>query len=238
MSFKSNYLIILKKVYKRLFTDYPNVKIKVVASTERHGSVYGGWHILKDSLNENSVVYSVGIGKDISFDISIIKKYSCSILGYDPTPGIEDWIKNQNLDAAFKFIPKGLSNINGSLKFYKPKNANNISHSTEVASHTDSDFIEVPCVTLNQMLSDNNHSKIDLLKMDIEGEELNVIDDILSKDLIIDQLLIEFHHFFSSSNTKITEVYIDKLDKAGFELFYISDSFCEYSFLKKQALHD
>ena len=166
----------LKKFYRKIFKDTPNVKTKIKIATERHGSVYGGWHIKRDSLNRDSVVYSVGIGKDISFDISVIEKYGCLIYGYDPTPGLDEWVKLNQVNSLFKFFPYGLSDKNGKLKFYKPKVKGNISHSTEIADHTDSEYFEVPCLTLEQMIFDNKHSKIDLLKMDIEGEELKFID--------------------------------------------------------------
>jgi hypothetical protein len=39
---------------------------------EKLGTNYGGWFIPKDcNLNENSIIYSVGVGEDISFDINI-----------------------------------------------------------------------------------------------------------------------------------------------------------------------
>ena len=39
-------------------------------------------------------------------------------------------------------------------------------------------------------------SRIDILKMDIEGAEYDVIDDIINSPVPIAQVLIEFHHRF------------------------------------------
>ena len=50
------------------------------------GTVYGGWDIPENiRLNENSIVYSVGVGEDISFDLKLQDKYNCKIRLIDPT---------------------------------------------------------------------------------------------------------------------------------------------------------
>ena len=41
---------------------------------EKLGTNYGGWFIPKEcKLDENSIVYSAGVGEDISFDIKIFE---------------------------------------------------------------------------------------------------------------------------------------------------------------------
>ena len=53
---------------------------------EKLGTNYGGWYLPKNcDLNENSVVYSIGVGEDISFDIHLQSKYKCNIILVDPT---------------------------------------------------------------------------------------------------------------------------------------------------------
>ena len=53
---------------------------------DRLGTIYGGWILPKDiELNEDSVVYSAGVGEDVSFDMLLSDKYKCNILLIDPT---------------------------------------------------------------------------------------------------------------------------------------------------------
>ena len=53
---------------------------------ERLGTIYGGWFVPKDiELNENSIVYSGGVGEDISFDLLVSDKYDSNIFLIDPT---------------------------------------------------------------------------------------------------------------------------------------------------------
>ena len=46
---------------------------------EYHGSAYGGWNVAASQLNKDSIIYSFGVGEDISFDTSLIEKYGCNI---------------------------------------------------------------------------------------------------------------------------------------------------------------
>lgn len=76
------------------------------------------------------------------------------------------------------------------------------------------------------------HSKIDLLKMDIEGSEYEVIQNILDERLEITQILIEFHRRFKEISLDESKRAISSLKKSGYKLFNISDSKEEYSFIK------
>lgn len=219
----------IKRYYRYIFKNPPSYIISIRKSVERHGNVYGGWCIIKNSLNKNSIVYSVGIGNDVSFDLSIISKYKCKIFAYDPTPKVSVWIEKQALPSEFLFFPIGLSDHVGNLTFYTPINEMNISHtSVQIGSAIP---VEVECMNLAHMMFLNSHSQIDLLKLDIEGFEFAVIDDILNSSIRPRQLLIEFHHFFPGFGNDKTELAIQKLKSYNYLLYYVSDSFCEYSFI-------
>ena len=58
------------------------------------------WWILpnKKDLNSKSVVYSIGIGTDASFDLELINTFNCEIYGFDPTPKSIRWVK-KNIDS-------------------------------------------------------------------------------------------------------------------------------------------
>ena len=52
----------------------------------RLGTEYGGWYIPKNiQLNNSSIIYSVGVGEDISFDIGLSNIFDPEIFLFDPT---------------------------------------------------------------------------------------------------------------------------------------------------------
>jgi ribosomal protein L4 len=69
--------------------------------------------------------------------------------------------------------------------------------------------------------------------MDIEGAEYAAIRDILKSNLNIQQILIEFHHRFREIGINETKQAIELLRKHGYQIFSISTSREEYSFIKK-----
>ena len=83
------------------------------------GTNYGGWCIpINTALNENSIIYSGGVGEDISFDLQLQDKYGCNIVLIDPTKRALkhfDEIKQYYKQKEFKFSgdiqPDYLSNI-------------------------------------------------------------------------------------------------------------------------------
>jgi FkbM family methyltransferase len=217
----------LKRIYRKLFRNPPKYRIDSKINSERHGSLYGGWNIIPAILDQNSIVYSIGIGRDISFDLSIISQYKCQIFAYDPTPEVKTWINGQNIPREFIFHPVGLSSEDGFLKFYTPKEKGHISHSA--FANDNSLELEVASQRLKTMMMEHKHNHIDLLKMDIEGFEYSIIDDLIECDIKPKQLLIEFHHFFPQVGNDRTEEAIQKLKDYGYQLYYVSNSFCEYS---------
>ena len=81
-------------------------------------------------------------------------------------------------------------------------------------------------------MKSNNHNYLDLLKMDIEGSEYEVIENILNNSIKINQIVVEFHPHLIKNGRKKTQDIIQKLNQKGYKCFGISDTFLEYSFLK------
>jgi FkbM family methyltransferase len=217
-------------VYLKSLNKAPKVKVQIKQQTERHGSSYGGWNIIKNSLSSDSIVYSFGIGEDISFDISLIEKYNVEILAFDPTPKVKQWLANQKLPSKFKYYELALADKNGLVDFFLPENPDYISHSI---IKTNKNSIKVPAKKLSSIMSDLRNDKIDVLKIDIEGAEYAVLHNVLKEKLNITQILVEFHHFFEGISVKDTENIIKQMNEAGYKIFYISPNGFEYSFLKQ-----
>jgi len=190
------------------------------------------WHFFPDKLNGDSVVYSGGVGKDITFEHALVKKFGCSIVLIDPSPtGLETMALSENKIPQFKFHPVALTGQCGTLKLAPPSCVEEGSWSMQRKGSAD---FEVPCVDLSTLLKQNQHQYIDLLKIDIEGAEYEVVDDIIKRRLPIRQLLVEFHHgnIHVPGITRNQTIHaIFKLRAAGF--FLISQNGSNYTFLQR-----
>lgn len=200
--------------------------------TERHGSKYAGWTICPINISKDSVVYSIGVGEDVSFDLSLIEKYGVDIYAFDPTPKSMEWVKSQNLPVKFNFNEYGVANYDGYIKFYPPENPNHVSHTIFEKKATLDRAIMVPVRRLRFIMNEHGHDRIDILKMDIEGSEYAVIEDMIKSDIDVSQLLVEFHHRFENVGIEKTKDAIQLLNNHGFKIFAISPNGEEFSFIR------
>jgi len=79
------------------------------------------------------------------------------------------------------------------------------------------------------------HQSVDILKMDIEGSEYEVIDDLIASGIHPRQILIEFHHRFNNVGVTRTNRTIAALNRSGYRIFYISPKGREYSFISSDT---
>ncbi len=223
---------ILKQILGKDVWNYAQVNIP----KEFHGSEYEGWCVASNMLQPDSIVYSIGIGDDVSFDYSLIQRYQVQIFAYDPTPESIDWISKQNTPESFHFFGEGLAHYDGVAQFYRSKKETNVCHSMTQRKETVKEGIEVPVKRLATLCRQNNHSAISLLKMDIEGAEYDVLDDIMKGDIKIDQILVEFHHRFKNISVNKTKGALSLLNRMGYKIFYVSLKGREYSFIHERLL--
>jgi FkbM family methyltransferase len=152
------------------------------------------WNFCPDGLSADSIIYSAGVGKDITFEHALAKKFGCRIFLFDPSPtGVETMALAENKIPQFTFSPVALAGKCGALKFAPPASGCEEEGSWSM-QRKDTATLEVPCKDLSTLLQINRHDHIDLLKIDIEGCEHEVIDDLLKRRLPVKQLLVEFHY--------------------------------------------
>lgn len=203
----------------------------------RLGSEYGGWTIPKDRLTAQSVCYCVGCGEDISFDLELIRRYSCAVYGFDPTPRSIEFVRRATARIpAYRFADVGIWDRNGTAKFFAPRDSHHVSYSITNLQGTDS-YIEVPTRRLREVLRENGHPRLTLLKLDIEGAESTVIRTILEDAIPIDILLIEFDELGFPTAERIAQIKdnIRTLFSHGYGLFNISRSNFTFVLDGKQA---
>jgi FkbM family methyltransferase len=151
------------------------------------------WTIQVGSIGPNSVVYSAGVGGDVSFEKELVRRFGCRVILLDPSPtGIATMNKPENQDPNIDFRPVGLADSDGDVCFGSPINpAEGFYRRPTSSSASGSSF---RCASLPTLMRDHDHDHIDLLKIDIEGFEYGVLKQICAQKLKVNQICVEFHH--------------------------------------------
>ena len=221
-----------KRFLKRLTGKELRLKVELNVPTIKDG----GWWFTAEHLNENSIVYSLGVGDEVDFDLSIIEKYGVEVFAFDPTPSSIDMLDHSKLPERFHFHPWAVTAEDGTLKFYprlrKDGTKSDVMFTMIAEEQTRNDVIEVPAYSLRTIVGKLQHDRIDILKMDIEGAEYEVLEGLLESPVLPTQLLVEFHHRFVENGLERTYDIIGRLREAGYRIFAISEIGREVSFLK------
>lgn len=150
------------------------------------------WTICPTGLNARSIVYSGGIGSDISFEHELVRRFGCDIVLFDPSPtGVQTMSLPENKIPQFHHFPLALAGHTGALTMAPPLDPEGDSWFARKDAAAN---LEVRCTDLHSLMAENRHDYIDLLKLDIEGSEYEVIDDLLKRRIPIQQICVEFHH--------------------------------------------
>jgi FkbM family methyltransferase len=206
-------------------------RVQVRCESACLGNERAEWCICPDGLSNQSVVYSFGVGEDISFDLELIRRFGAQVHAFDPTPRSIAWVQLQTLPAQFNFHEYGIGAVDGNLMFRPPENPRFVSY--RVASQkTMASSIEAPVHRLATIMKMLGHDEVDVLKMDIEGAEYDVLGDVIASKARVGQLLVEFHHRWEDIGLEKTRDTIRKLNRAGFRIFKVSPTGEEYSFLR------
>jgi FkbM family methyltransferase len=197
----------------------------------RFGSGYGGWDVATIGLDADAVVYAFGVGEDISFDLALIERFGMTVHAFDPTPQSIAWVKRQNPPELFELHEYGLAGFDGEVTFNPPADPAHVSHTMLARPETGARAITVPVKRLTTIMRALGHDHVVVLKMDIEGAEYAVIDDLAVAAVRPLQVLVEFHHRFPEIGVGRTREAVGRLSGMGYRLFSVSATGEEFCFL-------
>jgi FkbM family methyltransferase len=172
------------------------------------------------------IVYGVGAGEDISWDIGMIEKYGANVIIIDPTEKARRHVESVLSTKSYgkdptrvQFLAEGLSDRQGEIVFALPANPDHVSmRSVSMADASMTRTVSASVRRLQDFMSELGHDYLDVLKIDIEGAEYDVLEALLrEKYMPFTQLLVEYHDRFLEGKDKSRHTKLLKnLNDAGF----------------------
>lgn len=141
---------------------------------------------------------------------------NCSVTAFEPNP-LAFYLLNKNItqnnlsNVAIKNV--ALSNRDGSIEFFT-KGRQGMLVASIIKERGGDDCISIQSQKMSDFIKDN---KFDLLKMDIEGAETEVMEDLILAGKIknISAYIIEYHHRIDHNKTSMTD-FIRPFEERGY----------------------
>jgi FkbM family methyltransferase len=189
----------------RRITLYPR------SDVEHVGSGYGGWPVPLGLLDSSSVVYSVGAGEDVSFDIGLIERTGCQVHSFDPTRGAAQYLA-AHPHAGLSFHNIAIWTYSGELRMHCAANPAHIALSAVNLQHTDRS-VSVPCRTIDSIRTECGHSEITLLKLTVDGGEYDLVPNLELARWRTRVLIVNLQH---SRSARVAAKLVANLTDQGF----------------------
>lgn len=168
-------------------------------------------------LDKMETVFDIGANSGL-FSLLAIKKGAKKVYAFEPNQesliNLNEIVKGLNVEV----VDKAVYTKDEDLVFYIDPNNTTIGSISEDHIKNNGSKVEkitVPAVSLKTFFEQNNIDRLSLLKMDIEGAEYDIIEN-LEQEVFdkIDNFLIEYHDNYDNRVEKL----VDKLVKAGFDI--------------------
>ena len=159
----------------------------------------GGYVIDKRFIPLSEVIITCGLNDDWEFEKSFLKiNKKCKVIAFDHTIDKKFWINRFKKDIKHFFLLKKIRlrkiikifSYLDYLKFFRNKNKH---HIIKIVTQN----INYKEITISKILE--NHKNV-ILKIDIEGDEYKILNQIIENTYKINTLIIEFHNIHKNMN--------------------------------------
>lgn len=173
----------------------------------------GGYLVCKNSVKTSTALISFGLNDDCSFEQDFKKKNNIHVICFDCNTGVSLWFKK--FRRALRKIVKGetrllkdfLINIYNYYSFFS-KNSSSL-YKFRIVGKKNNDLSSNE-INISTILKTNNLKKDFFLKIDIEGSEYEILEDVILFAKFLSGLVIEFHDV--DLNLKKISNFINSID--------------------------
>jgi FkbM family methyltransferase len=180
-------------------------------------------HFLQRNIPNGAIFFDIGANIG-SLGLPIVKaKKNIKYFGFEASPGVYEYlVKNfsengiTNFELYNKLVHKDDNQI---LKFYQSE----LYGKSSLAPTYSSEFVMVNSISLDKYCEENNISRIDWMKVDVQGFEIYVFEGMsgLLRNKKVDNILFEFESWAEDQAEVKIGVAKDFIESFGYELFNI-----------------
>jgi FkbM family methyltransferase len=178
----------------------------------------GGKLVCLDLIESGSTIISGGIGRDLEFELDLIRRKHVVVVGIDPTETSAEYVQLQKeryseLRTGLVYLRKALHQDSEGVTLYYRDNDFMSSISAGHSSAKEGVSFHSESISLEDLF--RKYPDASYLKMDIEGAEYGILERL--ERCPIPQVSIEFHHFCVAEYKIVhTIAMIDKLSEMGY----------------------
>ncbi len=231
--FKYNFLIHdeKKKAIRKIYLNYCSPLNNNIISIHQYG-------LSKKYLKNCNYALCFGIGEDLFFEEYLARILNFKVLAGDPTPASIKFMQKKPKIKNLEFISEAIWTENGVKKFFVNDDYNSNKEYSGDGSLTNfrktNTFIYITCHDLKYYMKKLNINEIDVLKMDIEGAAISIIDYCLNNNLYPKQITgeIEIPQIdFEDTISKLENLLSKLKSKYSFFLINQKNRFQKFEFL-------
>jgi len=191
------------------------VPMQAGTSTLALGSDYGGWALPGEVIDASWTCYLVGAGGDVSLELELVSRYGATVRSFDAVAHfVESAREGAGDPPLFSAHHAAIAMKDGPIRMQRSHDP--VSQSVSAAQLYDSaNYVELPGRTLPSLMSELGDTRVELLKLDIEGGEYEVLPTLDLGALGVKLFAAQLHHNATVSQAKRL---IAGLHEQGYEL--------------------
>lgn len=153
-------------------------------------------------LNASSLVFDLG-GYEGQWSSDIFSKYQCNILVFEPFRPFALNIRNRFYkNEKIRVFDFGLGKADEKINLYSNKDASS-------SFKQEGDVHEIEIKNATNFIRENHITQIDLMKVNIEGGEYDLLEELISSGLIIavKNIQVQFHDFVPDALYRMKKIH-------------------------------
>jgi FkbM family methyltransferase len=155
------------------------------------------------NLNKESVVFDIG-GYEGQWASDIFSKYQSNIVIFEPVKEFYENIKERFAqNPKMTIFPFGLGGKNQETEIFLDENASSIL----VNNFANKEMVQIVCIS--DFIIKNRIKKINLMKINIEGSEYDLLENLIETGKInsIENIQVQFHQFVENAQERRASIH-------------------------------